>query len=160
MHPDTAAANRYLQQALGKAAVESFGLSHQVLFLEFRDDSPADHWLSIETEMTSNVAFDPALGLSPEEQMLLLFHRVNLRLVIRVACDDEANLLLEFDNGVHLRFAGSPREETAEPWQLASRAPLEEPGSYLLIAMFGGGYAIWDGSATPPNHGQVDEYIQ
>jgi hypothetical protein len=159
MHPNTAAANRCLQQALGQAAVESFGLSHQVHFLEFRDAGTADHYLSIDTDLTANVAFDPALGLSPEEQMLLVFHRVNLCRATRVACDDEANLFLEFDNGVHLRFAGRPREETAEPWQLASRAPLEEPGGYLLVAQFGGGYAMWDSSATPTSHDQVNQGI-
>jgi hypothetical protein len=150
MHPDTTAANVLLQQALGKAAVESFGLWHQVPFLEFRDNGPDDHWLSIETEMTSNVLFDESLGLSEEEKMLLVFHRVNLRYVTYVACDDQANLFIEFDNGVHLRFAGSPHEPTSEPWQLASRTPLEESGGYMVIATYGGGYAIWDGAATTP----------
>jgi hypothetical protein len=117
MKPATTAANALLQQALVGAAVESFGFSHQIPVLEFRDDGHADHLLSIATEMTSNVRFDPALGLTEEEQMLLVFSRVNLRYATRVACDDHANLLLEFDNGVHLRFAGAPQEATSEPWK-------------------------------------------
>lgn len=146
MHPDTATANTLLQQALGSAAVESFGLSHQILFLEFRDDGPEDHVLSIDTEVESNIVFEDILGLTKEEKTLLLFNRVNLRFVTRIACDDDANLVIEFDNGVHLRFTGSPKEETAEPWQLGSRADFET-GGYLLIATYAGGYAIWDYTA-------------
>ena len=150
MKPATSAANALLQKALLGAAVESFGLSHQIPFLEFRDSVPEDHTLSIETDLTSNVDFDPALGLTADEKMLLVFNRVNLRYVTRVACDDHANLFLEFDNGVHLRFAGTPQEATSEPWEVASGKPLEEPGGYMVIATYDGGYAIWDGSAITP----------
>lgn len=149
MKPATTAANKLLQHALLGAAVESFGLSHQFPMLEFRDDGPADHRLSIDTEMSSNVRFDAALELKEEEKMLLVFNRVNLHYVTQVACDDHANLLLEFDNGVHLRFAGTPQEATSEPWQVASRTPLNEPGGYMVIATYAGGYAIWDAAATP-----------
>lgn len=116
--------------------------------LEFRDSGPADHILSIETEMTSNVGFNLALGLTEDEKMLLVFNRVNLRYVTRVACDNHANLFLEFDNGVHLRFSGTPQQATSEPWQLASRTPLEEPDGYMVFATYDGGYAIWDSTAT------------
>jgi hypothetical protein len=146
MHPDTATANKLLQQALGGAAVESFGLSHQIPFLEFRDDGPQDHVLSIDTEVESNIVFEDILGLTKEEKMLLLFNRVNLRFVTRIACDDDANLVIGFDNGMQLRFTGSPKEETVEPWQLSSRADFET-GGYLLIATYAGGYAIWDYTA-------------
>lgn len=77
-----------------------------------------------------------------EEKLLLLFHRVNLRSVTRVACDEYANLTLAFDNGVQLQLAGNPAEE-AEPWQVGSRTSFET-GGYLLIATHAGGYAIWD----------------
>jgi hypothetical protein len=87
MHPDTTAANLLLQRALCRSTVESFGLSHQIHFLEFRDDE--------------------ALGLTADERRLLVFNRVNLRNVTRVACDDEVNLFLDFDNGAQLRFAGT-----------------------------------------------------
>ncbi|WP_019949526.1 hypothetical protein [Hymenobacter aerophilus] len=151
MRPDTTAANLLLQRALSRSAIESFGLSHQIHFLEFRDDEPNDHVLSIDTNMTSNVGFNDALGLTADERLLLVFNRVNLRCVIRVACDDKANLFLDFDNGVHIRFAGTS-VHGYEPWQLSSRTPLDEPGAYSLIAQCGGGYAIWDGSVTPTSH--------
>ena len=147
MHPDTTAANLLLQRALGRSAVESFGLSHQTHFLEFRDDETDDHMLSIDTDMTANVGFDEAFGLTADERLLLVFNRVNLRTVTRVACDDEANLFLNFDNGVHLRFAGTS-EDGYEPWQLGNGRPLDEPGGYLLIAQSGGGYAIWEAPAA------------
>ena len=153
MHPDTDAANLLLQRALGRSAVESFGLSHQIHFLEFRDTGPDDHLLSVDTEMTTNVGFNEAFGLTADERLLLVFNRVNLRGVTRVACDDEANLFIDFDNGVHLRFAGTS-VDGYEPWQLGSRTPLDEPGGYLLIAQCGGGYAIWEGPAMPPTQGQ------
>jgi hypothetical protein len=63
-----------------------------------------------------------------------------------IACDDHANLVIEFDNGMQLRFTGSPKEETAEPWQVGSSAAFET-GGYLLIATYAGGYAIWDYTA-------------
>ena len=103
--------------------------------------------------MTSNVGFDEALGLTADERLLLVFTRVNLRYVTRVTCDDEANLFFDFDNGVHLRFAGTS-VDGYEPWQLGSRTPLDESGGYLLTAQCGGGYAIWDGSAPPPTHAE------
>jgi hypothetical protein len=143
MDPVTSAANKLLQQALNGAAVESFGLSHQFPFLEFRDNGPDDHVLTLDTEVTSNVTFDEAFGLTQQEQLLLLFNRVNLRYVTQVACDEQANLILTFDNGVQLRFSGSPQEYTTEPWEIASRASLDE-GGYHLIALHAGGYAIWD----------------
>lgn len=149
MDPVTSAATKLLQQTLTGAAVESFGLAHQFPYLEFRDDSPADHVLTLDTEVTSNVTFAPALGLTPQEQLLLLFNRVNLRYVTQVACDEQANLLLAFDNGVQLRVAGSPQAYTAEPWQVASRASFDE-GGYHVIAFHAGGYALWD-YTTPSN---------
>ncbi|HEX8659681.1 MAG TPA: hypothetical protein VF690_19215 [Hymenobacter sp.] len=150
MKSDTSAVNALLQKALLGAAVESFGLSHQIPYLEFRDSGPDDYTLLLETDLISNVSFDPALGLTADEKLLPVFNQVNLRYVTRVACDDHANLFLEFDNGVHLRFAGTPQEATSEPWQVANRTPLEEPGGYMVIAMYDGGYAIWDGSAITP----------
>jgi hypothetical protein len=147
MHPATTAANLLLQRALIRSAVESFGLSHQTYFLEFRDDETEDHMLSIATDMTATVVFDEALGLTADERLLLVFNRVNLRTVTRVACDDAANLSLDFDNGVQLRFAGTSGHGY-EPWQLGNGLPLGEPGGYLLIAQSGGGYAIWEEPAA------------
>jgi len=56
MHPDTTAANLLLQRVLGRSAVESFGLSHQIHFLEFRDDVPEDHvGVALEPDVTHGV---------------------------------------------------------------------------------------------------------
>lgn len=151
MRPNTTAANLLLQRVLGRSAVESFGLSHQIHFLEFRDTATDDHVLSLDTDMVSNVRFDEALGLTADERLLLVFNRINLRYVTRVTCDDKANLFLDFDNGVHIRFAGTS-VHGYEPWQLSSRTPLDEPGAYSLIAQCGGGYAIWEGSVPPTTH--------
>ncbi|GAB3831192.1 DUF6188 family protein [Hymenobacter jeollabukensis] len=141
MNTDTVAANALIRAAIGNAAVESYGLSHQILILEFRDDKPADHLLSLgEIKVSSNVVVDEGLILNEEERVLLLFSKVNLRSVTEVHCDDEANLTISFDNGVQLHFSGRSHDGY-EPWQLG-RA-LDE-GGYLVIAQDGGGYAIWD----------------
>jgi hypothetical protein len=145
----TTLANTLLRRALGSAAVESFGIAHQIPYLEFRDERAEDHVLSIDTAVSSNVMFIEALELTEQEKLLLLFNRVNLRSVAHVACDEHANLVLEFDNGVHLRFAGNP-PEVSEPWQVGSRADFET-GGYLIIATHGGSYAIWDYTPTLQN---------
>ncbi|KUG06887.1 hypothetical protein [Solirubrum puertoriconensis] len=143
MNPDTVAANKLLTAAIGNAAVESYGFSHQVLILEFRDDEPADHLLSLgEIEVTSNIVVGEGLSLGREEKILLLFSKVNLRLVTEVHCDDEANLTISFDNGVQMLFSGRSLDGY-EPWQLGKS--LNE-GGYLIIAQDGGGYVIWDNS--------------
>jgi len=87
------------------------------------------------------------MGLTEEEKLLLLFNRVNLRSVTHIECDEHANLVLLFDNGVHLRFAGNPADES-EPWQIGSRADFET-GGYLVVATHAGGYAIWDYTLKP-----------
>jgi len=142
MQPITIAANTLLREVLLNAAVESYGLSHQILTLEFRDSSAEDHVLSIETQVTSNVSVGEGLTLSEEEEALLLFHKVNLHTITQVQCDDQANLVIEFDNQIQLRFSGSPTDNFAEPWTLGSRVALAE-GGYSIIAFSGGGYAIW-----------------
>lgn len=58
----TTLANELLQRALGNAAVESFGLAHQIPYLEFRDDRAQDHVLTIQTSITSNVVWAAALA--------------------------------------------------------------------------------------------------
>jgi hypothetical protein len=146
MDASTTLANTLLQRALGSAAVESFGFAHQVPYLEFRDEQAQDHVLTFDTTVSSNVVFADALGLTEAEKLLLLFNRVNLRLVTFVACDEQANLVLAFDNGVQLRCAGNPAD-VSEPWQVGSRAAVET-GGYLVIATHGGGYAIWDNTPT------------
>jgi hypothetical protein len=70
--------------------------------------------LSIQTDVTSNIVFEQVLGLTEAEKLLLLSNWVNLCSVTRIACDEQANLVIAFDNGVQLRFAGSP-EEADEP---------------------------------------------
>ena len=135
-------ANTVLQRALRNATVESFGLAHQIPYLEFRDNQTEDHVLSIQTDVTSNIVFEKALGLTDEEKLLLLFNRVNLCSVTCIECDEHANLVIVFDNGVQLRFAGNP-DGGYEPWQVGSRTDLEM-GGYLVVATHAGGYAIWD----------------
>ena len=142
MLPETQAANTLLQTVLSKAWVESFGLSHQFFFLEFRDDAGEDHQLNIDTEVTSNYCWDERSTLSEEERVLLLFNKVNLKRVVHVACDDEANLVLRFENDIELRLAGLPAQELAEPWTLGN-TPSQKPGGYTLTAFTNGAYDIW-----------------
>lgn len=143
----TKEANKLIKKKIGNAAVESFGISHQVMFLEFRDDFREDHILSIETDMESNFEFDAKSDLTEIDKALILFNRVNLCNVVNINCDDRANLVVEFDNGIRLHFSGSPRDKFSEPWQLASRESLDA-GGYMIISTNSGGYAIWDNSVS------------
>lgn len=143
----TQEANKLIKELISNAAVESFGLSHQVLFLEFRDNFHGDSILSIETDIKSNQKFDEKLNLTEDEKILLLFNRINLCNVVDVQCDDEANLTVAFDNGVQLHFSGRPLDKSSEPWQLASHDSVDM-GGRMVIATYAGGYAIWDGSTS------------
>lgn len=149
MNRNTNAANAILNRELLGAAVESFGLSHQFLYIEFRDDIPEDHTLSIDTEIiSSNLDFDYS-GLSEEERALILFSRINLQRIIKIQCNDAGTLTIDFANGRCLIFNGVPTDKTcAEPWQIGKGNPSETQDHYLVIANRDGGYAIWDGSGS------------
>jgi hypothetical protein len=143
MRPNTELANRIIQDKLLGSNVESFGLSHQLLTLTLRDKNADDHTLWIDTEVTSKSS--PFQGLNVDETgaALLLFNSVNLKEVVAIQCNDEATLEIQFDNGIHLFFAGSPADEsTSEPWSIGTEMNNDEPS---IIATHGGGYIIFEG---------------
>ncbi|MDO7852714.1 hypothetical protein [Hymenobacter convexus] len=147
MNSNTKAADALLKRKLLGASVESFGLFHQFLCIVFRDDTPEDHTLSIDTEIFSNNLDFNSSNLSNNEQALILFSRINLRKIIGIQCSDTGTLTINFDNGRNLAFRGQPADKTCtEPWQIGKGSPEEDPHHYLIIANHGGGYTIWDGN--------------
>ncbi|WP_044000360.1 hypothetical protein [Hymenobacter swuensis] len=146
MLPKTQEANTFLHKVLHKAFVESFGLSHQFFFLEFRDEAGEDHLLNIDTEVTSNYEWDESWGLTEEERVLVLFNKVNLKYLTYIACDDETNLVLRFENGIVVRLNGSTAHGYPEPWTLGN-SPSQRPGGYTLRAFSGDTYSISQYSA-------------
>ena len=148
MNSNTEAADALLKRELLGAVVESFGLSHQFLYIEFRDDTPEDHTLSVDTEIFSNNLDFDSSGLSDDEQALILFSRVNLQRVTGIQCSDTGGLTIDFDNGRSLIFSGTPTDKTCvEPWQIGKGNPAESQDHYLVIANCGGGgYTIWNGN--------------
>ena len=149
MNSNTRAANAILNRELLGTAVESFGLSHQFLYIEFRDDTPEDHTLSMDTEVVSDKLDLDCSGLSEDERALILFSRVNSQRIVRIQCNDAGTLTIDFANGRNLIFSGVPTDKTcAEPWQIGKGNPAETQDHYLVIANHGGDYAIWDGSGS------------
>ena len=150
MRQNTALANSILKRNLLGAVVESFGLSHQFLYIEFRDDTPKDHTLSIDTDLLPAPLDFDSTGLSDEEQVLILFSRINLQRVIEIQCNDAGTLAIDFENGRTLVFSGTPADKTCvEPWQIGKGNSAEGRHHYNVIANYGGGYSIWDGSNAP-----------
>ena len=147
---DTEYVNAILLKYLLGACVESFGLSHQILTLTFRDGHTYDdHLLSIDTELTSNCQAFDSLGLDENGRALLLFNSVNLQPIISISCDDASTLKIVFTNGTELIFSGSPTDETViEPWQMGTGLA---DGGYSIVAMHGGGYAVFETSPPPAN---------
>jgi hypothetical protein len=146
MNSNTNAANTILKRELLGAAVESFGLCHQFLCIEFRDDTSEDHTLSIDTEIFSNNLDFDCSDLSYDERALISFSRVNLKRIAGIQCNDAGTLIIDFENGQNLVFSGTPTDETcAEPWKIGKGNSAESQDYYLVIANQGGGYTIWDG---------------
>ncbi|MGI4821355.1 MAG: hypothetical protein ACRYFV_09105 [Janthinobacterium lividum] len=143
MRLDTKAANQYLRDSLLGACVESFGLTHQVLTLTFRDSdtSPNDHILWIDTNILANTTAFDALLLDATARALLLFNHVNLQEVITIYCADNWNLIIEFANGVQLTLDGSSADEYGEPWSF-NLSPRDY--SVNIIASCGAGYLLFD----------------
>ncbi|WP_400190737.1 hypothetical protein [Hymenobacter sp. B81] len=135
-----AAANALCQSILLNSYVESYGVSHQVPFIEFRQDGKPDAWLSIDTRLSLGPYENPQ-GMTTDELVLLYMHQINLQRVTAVGCSAQADLQLQFENGLMLTLHGDAAD-TVEPWQLSSGLPTNE-GGRLIIALSGGGYAIW-----------------
>jgi len=84
------------------ACVESFGLYHQVLGIQFRTATPPyeDIMLSITSNLTLEPAFLlPAAAFSPEEQALLFFSKINLLPITSLNYTADGSLTLAFSNG-------------------------------------------------------------
>ena len=142
MNADTQYVNDILTKHLLDACVESYGISHQVLSLTFRDSYTYDHTLSIETTVTSNIQNFDNLAFDENGRALLLFNKVNLQAITAIGCDDVSTLTIQFADGTKLIFDGSPPDETViEPWQLGNGL---DSGGYSVIAMHGGGYAVFE----------------
>lgn len=133
-------ANSILKKLLIGSYIESYGVSHQVYFIDFRNDS-SESKLEFETDLQISPAL-VAKNLTKSEQTLISMDKANLRQVTSVECNNLANLIIQFDGGISLSLVGDPNgQNTVEPWQITSEN--YEP-KILLIALKGGGYTIWD----------------
>ncbi|UOQ55028.1 hypothetical protein [Hymenobacter cellulosivorans] len=137
----TAAANRIIQNLLLNTNVESFGILHQMPFIEFRNEHGSDMHLTFD----SKVLFSPTYQgeVSDEDRMLIGMNSLNLKKVTKAQCNDAADLEIYFEGGAWLKISGSSKDRY-EPWQLSNDIPVAEGGS-SVIALDGGGYAIWEG---------------
>jgi hypothetical protein len=133
------AANRIVRTLLIGTNVESFGVRHQIPFIEFRNSKGSDMYLSIQ----SGMLFHPRSQehLSVEEQILLGMNCINLKKVVDAFCSESSDLEVHFADGSWFQVSGTS-EDGYEPWQLSDGTSVNEAGT-LLIAL-GEGYAIWE----------------
>ena len=141
---DEAAIVAFMQQQLQGACVESFGIYHQVLCIEFRNDD-GDIMLSID----NHLLLEPALtheALSAEESTLLFFYKINLLPITSLEYLEGGSLALTFQNGNRFTVQGNSTE-TGEPWQLATHTL--DNGGWMIIGFEGGGLCMF--GPTPIN---------
>ncbi|WP_216688856.1 hypothetical protein [Hymenobacter siberiensis] len=128
----------FLQQQLLGACVESFGIYHQVLCIEFRNGHD-DIMLSID----SKLLFEPDLthdARSAEETALLFFYKINLQPITALEYLTDGSLALTFQNGYRFTVQGRC-VDSGEPWQLATHTLAN--GGWLVIGFEGGGLAMF-----------------
>ncbi|QIL77147.1 hypothetical protein [Hymenobacter sp. HDW8] len=135
-------ANRIVNALLLNSSVESFGISHQVPFIEFRNDRAGDVQLYFDSDI--KFSSEREVDLSEEERLLVGMNSINLKLITATYCNEFADLQVFFEDGSWFKINGASKDEY-EPWQLSNGTSVNDGGT-LLIAQSGGGYAIWDGT--------------
>ena len=128
----------FLQQQLLGACVESFGIYHQVLCIEFRNGND-DIMLSIDSQLLlePNMAQE---ARSAEETALLFFSKINLQPITSLEYLTDGSLALTFQNGHQFTVQGRC-VDSGEPWQLATHTLAN--GGWLVIGFEGGGLAMF-----------------
>ena len=124
--------------------MESFGLYHQVLGIEFRTDAPyEDIFLSISSSLTFEPPFAlPVTTFSLEEQALLFFSKINLLPITGLDYFPDGSLALTFANGN--RFHIQSEDDYGEPWQVGSAAH-----GWSIIGTTGGGMLFFKSVTAP-----------
>jgi hypothetical protein len=142
----TSEARQILEEFVLNSCTESFGISHQVPFIEFRKDNVGDVTLSFEAPICIIPDNDlKALNLPKEEYELLCFQKVNLQRVVKIELQDNNDLLLHFANGRVLLVEGAPADRSVvEPWQFSNGEGTKSEYYVFVVALHNGGAAIWD----------------
>jgi hypothetical protein len=141
----TSEARQILEEFILHACTESFGISHQVSFIEFRNGG-RDVTLSIESPIGLIPDNDlKTLNLPKAEYELLCFQKVNLQQVVKIELKDNNDLLLHFANGRALFVEGAPVDRSVvEPWQFSNGEGTKSEHHVFVVALHNGGAAIWD----------------
>jgi hypothetical protein len=138
----TKEANKIVQSLLINSSVESFGLLHQMYFMEFRNSFGEDIHLSIDSEIVllPNLNID---NITENEYKLLCFNKLNLLKVTDINCTASSDLEIYFDSYL-LKIIGVPSDKSiSEPWQISNKKEIGNGHGILVIALAGNGYAIW-----------------
>lgn len=102
-------ANAIGQKLLTGSYIESYGVRHQLYFVDFKNDS-----------FESRLIFDTDLKISPvldnnkftsSEQILIAMDRTNLHQVLSAECTDLSTLIIRFDGGISVSLAGDPIDQ-------------------------------------------------
>ena len=134
-----------MQRQLLGACVKSFGIYHQMLCIEFRNDD-GDIMLSIDSELLLEPDSSNEMRTA-DEKALLFFYRINLLPITTVEYLTDGSLSLTFQNCHRFTIQGKSLE-TGEPWQLATHNL--DNGGWLIIGFEGGGLSMF--GPTPINN--------
>lgn len=129
-----------IKKYLINSCIESFGLLHQIFFLEFRHNDLGDISFHLETNVKILPEIEIKNILSKEQYILLCFNAVNLKKVIDIKLDNFNNLSICFEDDYVLIFEGQ-NDEVHEIWTFKNSENNPKSDKYLsIIAFSGGGY--------------------
>lgn len=132
---------RKINEVLSNACVESFGVSHQIPFTTFRNDSGEDYTLYIESKAYWNLSPNSGDFLS---DFLLGAIKANLKKVHSVQLFNNNDLILSIESSFKLTIKGTDEcPNIYEPWSLNNERSVDDPAMLKIIALNGGEITGW-----------------
>ena len=132
--------NRIISELIVDGYIESFGIWHQVFFIDFDFNGEANR-LSFNCFTRINQK-DKQLDMTEAEHTLLCLYKIKSLRALEANCNDRGELHIKFDDNIHFQLIPNPLDEFDEPWQLTDGVPHEQ-GGRTIIASSHGGYAVW-----------------
>ncbi len=134
--------NNIISKLLVGASVESYGILHQMRFIDFRNPQ-GDIRIIIDSELEIFPEINIE-GLTIEQKDLLILNQVNLKQIKKVECSVFADIVFTYTDETVLKISGTPIDETTEePWQLTNQKEINDNNYILIIALREGGYTVW-----------------
>lgn len=132
--------NNILEDLLINYCVESFGIIHQVMFIDFIKD---DDEVRLSFDCFIRISeFEKKLDMSEIEHAFICMLRVNLLKIESVKCNLSGELSLVFHDQTSITFLPDPNDDGGEPWQINTDLSVDK-GGREIIASTSGLYAVW-----------------